>query len=235
MSATLNDPRIANGMRAQFALRKQRLDAGAKQIGWKVGLGAPTALQKNNLTAPIVGFLLDRAQLSTGATVSIKGWTKPAAEAEIAAYIGRDLPANADRDTVRAAIGALGPAIELADVNSPMDDIERALGGDVWQRHVVLGPKDTSRAGAKLDGLSGKVTRSGKDVPVPADLETNIGKILDIVRHVADVTAAMGDRLRAGQFIICGSLTAPMFLEPDDTGIDFTLDPIGSVAVRFSS
>ena len=38
MSATLNDPRIAAGMRAQFELRRQHLDAGAKQIGWKVGL-----------------------------------------------------------------------------------------------------------------------------------------------------------------------------------------------------
>ena len=123
MSATLNDPRIANGMRKQFALRRERLEAGAKQIGWKVGLGAPAAQQKNKLTAPLVGFLLDRAELATGATVSLNGWTKPAAEAEIAAYIHRDIPAGADRDTVRAAIGALGPAIELADVDSAMDDV----------------------------------------------------------------------------------------------------------------
>jgi hypothetical protein len=40
MSATLNDPRIAAGMSRQFELRKQKLDAGAKQIGWKVGDGA---------------------------------------------------------------------------------------------------------------------------------------------------------------------------------------------------
>ena len=99
---------------------------------------------------------------------------------------------------------------------------------------MILGPPDVSRAGAKLDGLSGRVTRSGKDVPVPANLETNIGEIVGIVRHVADVTAALGDGLRAGQFIICGSLTAPMFLEPGETGIDFALDPVGAVSVRFT-
>jgi 2-keto-4-pentenoate hydratase len=235
MSATLIDPRIANGMRKQFELRKQKLEAGAKQIGWKVGFGAPAIRERNKLTAPVVGFLLDRAQVSPGAAVSLQGWQKPAAEAEIAAYIARDIPAGANRDTVRAAIGALGPAIELADVDSPMDDIERALAGDIWQRHVILGPKDASRAGARLDGLSGRVTRSGKDVPVPAELETNIGEIVGIVQHVADVTAALGDGLRAGQFIICGSLTAPMFLEPDETGIEFALDPVGSISVRFSA
>ena len=70
---------------------------------------------------------------------------------------------------------------------------------------------------------------------MPADLETNIGEIIGIVRHVADVTAALGDGLRAGQFIICGSLTAPMFLEPGETGIEFDLDPIGGISVRFSA
>jgi 2-keto-4-pentenoate hydratase len=69
---------------------------------------------------------------------------------------------------------------------------------------------------------------------VPADLESATGKIVETVRHVANVTAALGDGLRAGQFIICGAITGPMFLEPGETGIDFTLEPAGSVSVRFS-
>jgi 2-keto-4-pentenoate hydratase len=96
MSETLKDPRIAEGMRAQMALRQKLFDGGAKQIGWKVGLGAPAMQTKCNLTAPIVGFLLDRAELASGAEVSLAGWHKPVAEAEIAAYIGHDLPAGAN-------------------------------------------------------------------------------------------------------------------------------------------
>ena len=234
MSETLNDPRIAEGMRAQMQLLKKHLEGGARQIGWKVGFGAPAAKEKMKLTAPIVGFLLDRAELASGAEVSLAGWQKPAAEAEIAAYIGRDLPAGAPRDEVRRAIAALGPAIELADIDCAMDDVQAVLSGDIFQRHVILGPRDALRSGARLDGLKGRVTRSGQDIPVPADLETNIGEVVAIVRHVADVTAAVGGGLRAGQFIICGSLTAPMFLEPGERGIDFELAPIGGVSVRFS-
>ena len=189
---------------------------------------------KCGLTAPIVGFLLDRAELASGATVSLAGWKKPVAEAEIAAYIGRDLPAGANRDEVRRAIAALGPAIELADAYGPMDDVQATLAGNIFQRHVILGPRDAMRGGARLDGLTGRVTRSGQDVPVPADLETNIGEVVNIVRHVADVTAAVGGGLRAGQFIICGSLTVPMFLEAGESGIDFRLAPIGEISVRFS-
>jgi 2-keto-4-pentenoate hydratase len=234
MSETLSDPRIANGMRAQMELLKRQLDGGAKQIGWKVGLGAPAMQAKCGLTAPIVGFLLDRAELASGATISLAGWQKPAAEAEIATYIGRDLPAGAGREEVRRAIAALGPAIELADVDGPMDDVQAVLAGGIFQRHVILGPRDAMRSGARLDGLRGRVTQSGRDVPVPADLEANIGEVVNIVRHVADVAAAVGGGLRAGQFIICGSLTVPMMLEPGASGVDFELAPIGAISVRFS-
>ena len=117
---------------------------------------------------------------------------------------------------------------------APMDDVQAVLAGDIFQRHVILGPRDIMRSGARLDGLKGRVTRSGQDVPVPADLETNIGEVVNIVRHVADVAAAVGGGLRAGQFIICGSLTAPMFLEPGERGVEFELAPIGAISVRFS-
>jgi 2-keto-4-pentenoate hydratase len=234
VSATLNDPRIAEGMRAQMELRARLLVGGAKQIGWKVGLGAPAMQAKLQLTAPVVGFLLDVARLDSGATVQLAGWKKPAAEAEIAAYIGHDLPAGSNRDDVGKAIAALGPAIELADVDGPMEDVQATLACDIFQRYVILGPRDIMRSGARLDGLKGRVTRSGNDVPVPADLETNIGEVVNIVRHVADVAGAVGGGLRAGQFIICGSLTPPMFLDPGERGIDFALEPIGGVSVRFS-
>ena len=65
--------------------------------------------------------------------------------------------------------------------------------------------------------------------------ESNIGRVVDIVRHVADMAAALDDRLRAGQFIICGSLTPPMFLQPGERGVEFTLAPIGALSVRFSA
>jgi 2-keto-4-pentenoate hydratase len=232
VSETLKDARIAKGMQAQMALRRQRLDEGARQIGWKVGFGAPAAQVKHRLHRPLVGFLLDSAELASGATVSLSGWTKPAAEAEIAVYIGKDLPAGATRDEARTAIAAIGPAIELVDVDT--EDVTAALAGDIFQRHVIFGLRDIMRAGARLNGLTARVTRSGQDVPVPRDLETNIGDIINIVRHVADVAAAVDDGLRAGQLIICGSLTAPMFLNAGESAVDFALPPIGEISVRFA-
>jgi len=228
----IDDPRIVQGMRRQAALRAERLHAGARVIGWKVGFGAPAAQEKLRISGPLVGFLLDQALLPSPARVALAGWVKPVAEPEIAVHMGRDLAGDADPDTTRAAIAALGPAIELADVDGPADDVELILAGDIFQRHVVLGPRDASRAGARLDGLIGRITRSGSALDVPADLEANTGKLIDIVRHVAAVTAQFADGLRAGQFIIAGSVVPPLFVEPGES-VTFELHPIGAVSVSF--
>ncbi len=228
------DPRIAGGMAAQRRLRQTRLDAGAKLAGWKVGFGAPAAMEKLRLDGPLAGFMLDRAVLQPGAAVSLKGWQKPVAEPEIAVYLGRDIPAGAGRDTVRAAIAAIGPAIELADIDCPMDDVEAILGGDIFQRHVVFGPRDATRAGARLENLTGHVTRSGKDVPVPQNLEANTGEIVGVVGHLANVLAHFGDGLRAGQFVITGAVVPPIFLEAGDDAVEWRLEPLGAVSVRLT-
>ena len=235
MTAALGDPRIAAGMRAQFALRREQSSAGAKQIGWKVGFGAPAALERLHLHGPLIGFLMDRALVPAGGTVPLDGWHKPVAEPEIAVHIGHDVPGGADRATVRSAIAAIGPAIELADIDGPMDDVTSILAGDIFQRHVILGPRDESRAGAKLDGLTGRIRRSGHDMPVPTDLEAATGEIVGIIRHVADVTAALGDGLRAGQIVICGSVTPPLFIEPNDSDLEWALDPVGAASIRFGT
>jgi 2-keto-4-pentenoate hydratase len=227
-----DDPRIVQGMRRQSALRAERLQASAKLIGWKVGFGAPAAMEKLRISGPLIGFLLDRALLPSPARISLAGWHKPAVEPEIAIHIGRDVPADADQDTARDAISALGPALELADVDGPNDDVEAVLAGDIFQRHVVLGPADTSRAGARLDGLIGGVTRSGRALDVPSDLEANTGRLIDIVRHVATATAKFADGLHAGQFIIAGSIVPPLFIESGET-VTFELHPIGTVSVAF--
>jgi 2-keto-4-pentenoate hydratase len=230
----LDDPRIARGMQAQLAKRRTLLDGGARPLGWKVGFGAPAAMQRLNITAPLVGFLLQSARLDTEATVSLAGFVKPAAEPEIAVHMGRDLAAGSDRAAAAAAITALRPAIELVDVDVPPDDVETILRGNIYQRHVVLGAPDPKRAGAAVDGLTGIVFRRGTEAARTSDPQASTGNLIDIVRHVADVLAACGERLRAGEIIITGSVVAPVYLEPDERDFAFELDPVGRIAVRFA-
>src|SRR5206468_11829026 len=119
---------------------------------------------------------MGKSLVANGATVSLAGWTKPVAEPEVAVQMGKDLPAGADRAAASAAIAGVGPAIELADLNPPPDDVEVTLAGNIFHRHVILGAPDASRAGAKLDGLSGRVFRRGALAAREDNVERLIGE-----------------------------------------------------------
>ena len=229
-----DDPRIARGMEKQLGQRRARIAAGEKPLGWKVGLGAPPAMERLKIKAPLVGFMMQRSLLPNRVTVPVGSWTKPVAEPEVAVYMGKDLPGGADRATTVASIAALGPAIELADLNPPADDVEVTLAGNIFHRHVILGPEDKSRAGAKFDGLIGHVFRRGALAAKQDKIESLIGEMIGIVQHVAGTLSAYGEKLSAGDVIITGSIVPPPFIEPDETEFGYRLDPIGELAVKFS-
>jgi 2-keto-4-pentenoate hydratase len=220
-------------MQAQLDLRRQRLEGGDKPLGWKVGFGAPAMLKLLNITGPLVGFLTLNARVQSGGNVSLAGWSKPVAEPEIAVHIGRDVPAGVDRATAEAAIAGVSPAIELVDLTAPPEDPEPILGGNIYQRHVVLAGTGPARAGSAADGLTCRVIRRGSEFARTSDPQANTGEWIDIVRHVADVLAAFDERLRAGEIIITGSVVPPLAIEPGEDALAFEVEPVGRVAVRF--
>ncbi|MGE3991689.1 fumarylacetoacetate hydrolase family protein [Pseudorhodoplanes sp.] len=235
MTAALDDPRIQAGMRRQFALLEERKRSGARRIGWKVGFGAPAAKEKLKIESALVGFLLDRAVLPDGASVSLAGWSKPVAEPEIAIEIGRDVPGLASEQEAAQCVAAIGPAIELADIDRPLDDVESILAGDIFQRHVIFGPRQAVALPGGLSALTGEAIRNGHAIAVPSDLEANTGRLLDTVRQVAATLTAFGESLRAGDVMIAGSVTPPLMLDVDDRALSWELRPIGKVGVNFNA
>jgi 2-keto-4-pentenoate hydratase len=228
-----DDPRIVRGMTAQLALRRRRLDFGDTPLGWKVGFGAPVQLKQLNISGPLVGFLTQNARVAPGGTVSLAGWAKPVAEPEVAVHIGRDVAGGTTPEAAAAAIAGISPAIELADVHEPAIDPERILSHDIYQRHVVLAGSTPARAGSAADGLTCRIIRRGAELARTTDPQANTGRWVDIVSHVANVLAAFGERLRAGEVIITGSVMPPIAIEPDEDGLAFALDPIGTISVNF--
>jgi 2-keto-4-pentenoate hydratase len=224
------DTRVLRGMEKMLAARQKRLDAGEKSIGWKVGFGAPASLQSLGLEMPLVGFLTDAVLQRSDSTISVVGWTKPAAEPEVAVYLKKDLPALVDRETAQKSISALGPAIELADVHFPPQDIEAILAGNIYNRHVILGKSDMSRAGCNMNGLVGKVYRNEQETAVVTELQAMTGNFVDIVQYVANLLLSVGEMLRAGEVIITGSIVPPLWIESAEK-VRYQLDPIDTLTV----
>jgi 2-keto-4-pentenoate hydratase len=228
------DQRIKNGMEQQLRHRRELLASGKKPLGWKLAFGGPAALERLRINAPLVGFLMADAVVASGSTISFAAWKKPAAEPELAVYLGKDLASGADRKTAMGAIAGLGPAIELADVDHPSDDVEGTLARNIYQRHVILAGCDTAHAGANLSGLNARVFQSGEEIVNTADLEALTGELVTNVGHVANLLAHFGETLRAGQIIIAGSITPPVWVQPGET-LSFHLEPLDQISVNFAS
>jgi 2-keto-4-pentenoate hydratase len=207
--------------------RARLIRGGERMIGWKLAFGAPERLEQFGLVGPLVGFLPESNVKASGGTVSCRGWVHPVAEPEIAVYLGGDVE---EPDRVEEAISGLGAAIELADVDSPPEDIGDVLEGNIFHRAVVLGQPDYSRVGGNIAGLRARVTINGSEVADTEHLEALTGGIVSIIGHVAGLLQPAGERLRAGDVVIAGSIVPPIPVRPGD-GITFELVPLPPISV----
>jgi 2-keto-4-pentenoate hydratase len=226
------DERIVAGMRDQLAVRRERLREGERPLGWKVGFGSPTAAARLGIDRPLVGFLTDRGLISNGATVDVRAWTNPMLEPEIAVYLARDLASVATWEETRAAIRGLAAAIELADVHPPPTDVRAILAGNIFHRHVALGPVDETRKTA--EGIGGRVLCDGEEVTSTDDPAALTGEIVEVVRRTGELLDICGERLRADDVLITGSVVDPVPVHPGQR-LAVELGPLGRLVVSFDA
>ncbi len=232
MTGPWDDPRAQAGLRRQMALRHERLGRGEERLGWKVGFGAPASLELLGITAPLVGFLTDATLRPDGATVDTSTWDRGVVEFEVAVYIGADLAVGADATDARSAVAAVGPAIELAniDLTPGPEAVAEILAGNIFHEVLILGRPDPGRAGLDISGLEARVIVDGADYAATSELEALTGRYPEVVATVATTLATQGERLRAGDVIITGSVFPPV---PVGVGrhFEFRLHPLTALSV----
>jgi len=54
--------------------------------------------------------------------------------------------------------------------------------------------------------------------------------VVDIVSHVAKLLASLGERLRAGELIIAGTIVPHIWVESKDN-VSYTLAPVDTISV----
>lgn len=230
---TVDDPRVLEGMRTQLARRDDAVAGGDRPIGWKLGFGTAASLQKFDLTQPLVGFLLDSGLLHDGAEVSFAGWTRPVLEPEVAVHVASDIEPGASYDTVRAAIAGLSVAIELADLHPAPErpgDVSDVLAGNIFHRHVLLGRPVIGHTGS--GGLRATVTLDAAEAASTDDASALTGDLVELVRQTVDQLAVVGERLRAGQVVITGSVVPPVPVEAGQH-VEVTVADLGRLTVSF--
>lgn len=200
----MSDDLIAQGLAEQ-------LDGtlAGPPLGWKVGFASPAQMAAFGTDLPLTGRLSEDRRLASGASVDLSGWVKPVLEAEIAVRIDADLPPDCTPGLAARAVGAVTSAIELADLDGPLDDPRSILAGNVFHRAVVLGAWDVERAGLDLAGITLTVRGSDADVE-DAGPEDVLGPLAALVAGVARRLAPAGARVRAGDVVITGAVVPPI-------------------------
>jgi 2-keto-4-pentenoate hydratase len=205
---------VEAGMRALLARRSAELEGGATAVGWKIGFNTPAIQAHFGISGAVVGYLTDTTVMDAGAPIDLSGWQRPALEVEVAIRVGDN-----------GGVGALGPALELVDLNLPFDRLEPILAGNVFHRGVVFGPESE---GADLRELAVDVVKDGDPV-AGGHLRERPDATIGVVRTFLD---AHGARVRPGERIIAGSLIAPMDIAAGDH-LDVSFGVLGSLSVVF--
>ena len=211
--ADLTDERVRRGFEAQLATRRSLLADGAVGAGWKVGLTARPLLEKLGLNSFALGFLTDRGRLGDGDRHSLGGTSVPLAEAEVALRIGTPPAAEPDLADAERSVAAAAAAIELVDIDRPMDDPTAILAGNVYHRAFALGAWTSPDCLFGDDEVELEIGIDGttRERSAWRDYAPGAGAV---VRFVQSTLTALGLGLEPGDVILSGTLTRPLPIAP---------------------
>jgi 2-keto-4-pentenoate hydratase len=210
--------RVVRGLRSQFELLDRKRAAGDGLVGWKVGLNAPPVQEHLGITRPVLGHLTTASLIERGASHSIAGGVRVGIEPEVAIHVGAG-----------GTIAALGPAIEVVDLDPHLTELEAILAGNVFHRGVVLGPSVAGMQASDLAVVTASVTRNGELAERARFADTG-EEPADVVALIAARLALVGAELHEGEVIIAGTLTPIVFVAAGDT-IEVDLGPLGALSL----
>jgi 2-keto-4-pentenoate hydratase len=214
---------------------EDRLNAGARLQGHKVGLTARAMQEQFNVNEPDYGHLLSDMFVLEGTEIAADELCSPRVEPEIAFVLGNDLagPGVTVADVLRATEFVL-PALEVID--SRIADWRITLcdtiADNASSARVVLGGSPVAVDALDLRLVGVVLSRNGKLEETGASGAV-LGNPVSAVCWLANKLAGLGAGLQAGQVVMPGSCTRATAVGPgDQVRADF--DGLGFVSVSFA-
>ena len=204
------------------------------QVGWKIGWSR--VLDPRTPVDPVFGYVLDSDVFSTGdavpATRFVGGST--GIEAEVAVWIDRDLPGPSYRRAeIETAVTRVAPAIEFVSSRIPMPHPhEHAIADDVYHAGVVLG-EAVDLAGVDLSTEQGRVAINGAERAQGMTRSIMGRDPVEAVVWLANELPKYGRHLRAGDFIVTGTVVSPPLATAGDRAT-VTFSTLGTVEVEIA-
>jgi 2-oxo-hept-3-ene-1,7-dioate hydratase len=190
------------------------------RFGWKLGITDPRVLERMGLELPATGWLRGDRAMSAGGRYEVRPGTRVAVEAEVAVRVGGG-----------GAVAAIAPALEVVNYSVPASSLEGILEHDLFHDAVAIG-----REALPVPVAAGTwpVVRKNGDVVAERDPVLLALQPAATVRHVAATLARYGESLETGDWIILGSLVAPIPVRSGDR-IDADFGPVGRLGIEIGS
>ncbi len=232
---------LEDGYAVSRAWVARKRAAGRRVIGHKIGLTSRAMQRSSNVTEPDFGTLLDDMLFTAGQDIPVTNFIEPRVEVELAFILKAPLqgPAVTIFD-VLSATDYVTPALEIIDARIERLDRKTGVTRKVFDTisdnaangGIVLGGRPVRPDAVDLRWVSALLYRN-------AVIEES-GVAAAVLNHpamgvawLANKIATHGERLEAGQIVLAGSFTAPVFAKPGDI---FHADygPLGAIPVRFA-
>jgi 2-keto-4-pentenoate hydratase len=223
---------IDDAYRILLALIGRGRGAGARPIGWKIGLTAKAIQEQFGLHEPVFACLLADGLVESGHAFRHEELIKPGFENELCIVLGRDLLANTTPRDVTAAVAAVHPAFEIIETRGDLSgQLALAIADNAQQRAFVLGPAVSGDALPELSAVRVRVRINDAEVDT-AFGDAVLGHPFNSVAWLAAKLAQFGEQLRAGDYVMSGSFTRQFPLSRGDR-ITAMFEGIGEVSASF--
>ena len=220
---------IHDAYRILLALISRRRGEGARRVGWKVGLTARAIQQQFGVHEPVFACLLAEGLVTSGHVFRRDELIEPGFENELCIVVDRDLPANATRSDVAAAVAQVYPAFEVIETRGDLPgQLALALTDNAQQRAFVLAEGVGRGDLPELSAVTVRVRINGTEVAT-ATGDAVLGHPYNSVAWLASKLAQFDERICAGDYIMTGSFTRQFPLNRGDR-IEAVFDGIGAVA-----
>lgn len=212
---------------------RRRVAEGRRVIGYKIGLTSKAMQRSSGIDEPDYGVLLDDMMYADGAKIKAADFCVPRVEVELTFVLSKPLkgPGLTVPDVLRATEYVV-PSLELIDarVIDPRKIFD-TISDNGAAAGIVLGGRPVKPDAIDLRWAGAALYKNGE--------VEETGLASGIMGHPAMGIVWLGNRLGphgielpAGQILLAGSFTRPVWCSAGDT-IQADFGPLGQVAVQF--
>ncbi len=237
LPADLAPGTVNAGYAIQAELNRQLVLAGmGDMVGHKIGCTTPVMQAFLGIGHPCAGRIFRSTVMQQRGRVPHRGFVRIGMECEIAVRLQRDLPPRAEpyaREDVAPAVGEVMAAIELVDEryrDYRTLGVATLIADDFFNSGCVLGEPLRNWQDIDLADVTGRVKINGIEVGSGKG-QLVMGHPLNALAWLANAQYAHGlPGLKAGEFIMLGSVVETKWLNPGDR-VGIQIEHLGEVTL----